>query len=297
MKQSDTRALTAAVLALIMWSGTPVANKVAVTHMGGLTAGVLRSLLAGAIALGVALAFRLPMPSSGRERVLLIMSGWASFAVWPALASVGVQKTTASHAAVIMAMIPIFTVLIAHLLERRLPKRGWWFGATAAFAATFALVTQRGAGSAASTRDASAQGDLIILAGCVVCAIGYVAGGKLSAKIGTMATTFWGLAAALVLLIPAFALVARQTAWAEVPARGWLGIAWMTGLSSLAGYALWFHALGKGGISKISTLQLAMPGVTIAAAALILNETITAPMLLVALVILAGTSWAHRHAR
>jgi drug/metabolite transporter (DMT)-like permease len=101
----------------------------------------------------------------------------------------------------------------------------------------------------------------------------------------------------LLLLVPAFGFVATETAWGEIPARGWLSIAWMTGLSSLAGYALWFYALGKGGISKISTLQLAMPGVTIAAAALILDEAVTVPMLVVAAVILAGTSWAHRHAR
>jgi drug/metabolite transporter (DMT)-like permease len=105
------------------------------------------------------------------------------------------------------------------------------------------------------------------------------------------------LSAASLVLIPVFLVIVKDTAWMEVPARGWAAIAWMTVLSSLAGYALWFHALGKGGISRISTLQLAMPGLTIAAAALVLNEAITVSMLVVAAVILAGTSWAHRHAR
>jgi drug/metabolite transporter (DMT)-like permease len=279
-----------------MWSGTPVANKVAVYYMSGLTAGVLRSMLAAAIAFVAAFVLRLPVPSGIRDRLLLIGSGAASFAVWPALASVGIARTTASHAAVIMAMIPILTALIAHLVDRRLPRAGWWFGATIAFAATALLVTASNPGAAPSRPSASLAGDLIVLAGCLVCAIGYVAGGKLAVKIGTTATTFWSLASALLLLLPLFSLIADDTAWTEIPTRGWLAIGWMTVLSSLAGYVLWFYALGVGGIARISSLQLASPAVTIAAAALILSEAITLQMVWITVVILAGTSWAHHNA-
>jgi len=297
MERSQKRAFGAAVLALTMWSGTPVANKIAVSYMSGLTAGVLRSMLAATIACIAALALRLPLPMSGKDRLLLIVSGAASFAVWPALASVGIARTTASHAAVITAMIPILTALIVHLLDRRLPRTGWWFGAVTAFVATAVLVAAQSPNSASAKPAADLTGDLIVLAGCLVCAIGYVTGGKLSAKIGTTATTLWSLASALLLLLPLFGLIANQTAWSAVPARGWLAIGWMTILSSLAGYALWFYALGKGGIAKISSLQLATPAVTIAAAAIILSEALTMQMIVVTAVIFAGTSWAHQHAR
>jgi drug/metabolite transporter (DMT)-like permease len=297
LERSQKRAFAAAVLALAMWSGTPVANKIAVSYMSGLTAGVLRSMLAAAIALVAALALRLPVPMGGRDRILLIASGAASFAIWPALASMGIARTTASHAAVIMAMIPILTALIAHLVDGRLPRAGWWFGAVTAFAATALLVIAANAGTASSTPSADIAGDLIVLAGCLVCAIGYVAGGKLSAKLGTTATTFWSLASALLLLIPLFGLIAKETAWTAIPVRGWLAIGWMTILSSLTGYVLWFYALGVGGIARISSLQLATPAVTIAAAALILREGITAQMAVITVVILTGTSWAHKNAR
>jgi len=291
-----TYGLGAAVLALALWSGTVIATKVAVAYMSGLTAGVLRSMLAGVVALVVALMFRLPRPSAGTDRFLLIASGLASFAVWPAVMSVGIERTTASHAAIIMAMIPVFTVLITHMVERRLPQPGWWLGAAAAFVATVILVMGQGSNSTSSVAGATVAGDLIILAGCMVCALGYVAGGKLSGKIGSVATTIWGLVVALFLLVPVFAFVAADTSWSDVPAEGWMAIGWMTILSSLAGYGLWFYALAKAGIAKIGSLQLALPAVTIVAAALVLGEAITTKIALTTAVIIAGTLWAHSRA-
>ena len=82
----------------------------------------------------------------------------------------------------------------------------------------------------------------------------------------------------------------------DLPAQAWMAIAWMVILSSLVGYGLWFYALGNGGISRIGTLQLAMPVVTIAAASLILGEVITIKIAFITTAIIAGTWWAHNNA-
>lgn len=295
-KQSpNDYAFAAAVLTLMMWSGTAIANKIAITFMDGLTVGVFRSMLAGIVALGVAMLSQLPRPEPGKKRLLLLISGLASFAAWPILMSLGIERTTTTHAAIIMAMIPVFTVLISSSVERQLPSRGWWVGAAAAFGATVILVLGQASTPNASSTGATVVGDLVVLAGCLVCAIGYVAGGKVSKDIGGLATTFWGLASALVVLVPVFALIASDTAWSDVTTKGWLAIGWMTVLSSLAGYGLWFYALGVGGIAKIGSLQLAMPVVTIVAAAVILGEAITLTIVVVTTIIVVGTGWAHRH--
>ncbi len=286
-------ALIAGLLALFMWSGTAIANKVAVQYMSGLTAGVTRSMIAGVIALAIVLIARLPRPSGLKDTLLLVFSGLASFAVWPMMISIGVVRTSASHAAIAMAMIPIFAVLGVHLTELRLPSIGWWFGAIIAFTATIMLVLLDSPASAAS--GASAVGDLIIIAGSLICAAGYVAGGKLSSKIGSPSVTFWGLASALIVLVPTFILVAPATPWSSLPAQAWLSLGWLAFLSSLVGYGLWFYALGVGGIARIGSLQLGMPVATIVAAALILDETITVEIALVTSFILFGTWWAHRH--
>lgn len=294
--RSAAPAFAAAGVALLLWSGTAIANKIAVNHMDDLSAGVLRSMIAGICALAFALLAKLPFPGTARERVLLIVSGLASFAFWPILLSLGIGRTTAGHAALIMATIPVFTVLIAALVERRRPQAGWGFGAAVAFAGTTAVVMGRGVSIEAFDDGSSIAGDLIILIGGVICAIGYVAGGKLSPKIGTAATTFWGLACALVVLVPTFAAIAGRTEWTTVPVAGWLAVGWMAFLSSLAGYALWFYALGRGGIARIGSLQLAMPVVTLFAAALVLHETLTPLLLVSCATIVVGTFVAQRNA-
>lgn len=283
----------AACLTLVLWSGTAIANKVAVGQMDALTAGVLRSLLAGVIAAVIAIGARLPLPRSPREWMLLAVSGFASFAAWPMLLSVGIGLTTANHAALIMAMIPVFTGLIAAAVDRRWPVPAWWLGVLVAAIGTFALVTQRSVVAAAEP-EATLLGDLVILSGVGICALGYVAGGKLSPVLGTKATTFWGLAAATTVLAPTLLLLLPRTDWSAVAAEGWLAIGYMTLMSSIVGYALWFWALGHGGIARIGTLQFAQPVLTLLLAVPILGESLTWPLLLSGAVILAGVAIAQR---
>jgi drug/metabolite transporter (DMT)-like permease len=290
-------ALLAGTGTLLIWSATPNANKIAIDYMSGLAAGVLRSIIAGALALVVALALRLPFPKRGRDRGLLALSGLASFAVWPVTFSIGLARTTAGHAALILATIPIFAVLLACAVVRRWPERGWWAGAAIAIAGAVFIVLDRSGSMAAVNAGASASGDLIVLAGAFVCAAGYVAGGRLAPRIGTSATTLWGLALALVLLVPVFVVqVAPATHWADIAVRGWLAMAWLALLSSLLAYALWFYALRHGGIGRISSLLLVEPAITLAIAAAVLGEPISLPLAIGCGVVVAGTYLAHRFA-
>lgn len=288
--------IAAAVFALLLWSGTAIANKIAVAYMDALTAGVMRSMLAGVIAAIIAVSLRLPFPTARRDIVVLLISGLTSFAVWPALLSVGIEHTTAGHAALIMALIPVFTVLIANVIKGHLPKLGWWIGSTVAIWGAALLIVSRFDSFDSISNNASLFGDFIVLLGAIACSIGYVAGGKLSRTLGTVATTFWGLATTLVVLIPLFGAIYYRTAWSHVPLEGWLALGWMTLLSSFAGYVLWFYALSHGGIRRISTLQLTMPIITLVSAVLILGEQLTLLLTLSCAVIISGTYLAHRSA-
>ena len=286
---------TAAGGALLLWSGTAIANKVAVGHMDPMTAGILRSMLAGFLGAGIGVAAKLPLPSTPRRWVLLAVSGVASFAVWPMMLSFGLGLTAANHAALVMALLPALTGLIALGLDRRMPHAAWWIGMGTALTGTFFLVFYRSGGTLL-TEEGGTAGDLVILAGTAVCALGYVAGGRLSQTIGTFATTFWGLAAALTVLVPAFLLRAGRTDWSAVGAPGWIAIAYLAVVSSIVGYAAWFWALGKGGIARIGSWQLVQPLLTVALAAVLLRERITVPLGLCAGAIVVGTAVAQRRA-
>jgi drug/metabolite transporter (DMT)-like permease len=196
-----------------------------------------------------------------------------------------------------MALIPIFTILIAAVVDGQKPRLVWWAGSATAVGGAAVLVIARSDSVQSVSDGSSVAGDLVILLGCVACSLGYVAGGKLSRRLGTVATTFWGLATTLIILIPLFVTLSHHTAWGNIPLEGWLALAWMTLLSSFAGYVLWFYALGRGGIRRIGTLQLAMPMLTLALAVLLLDEKLTTVLVISCAVILTGTYLAHRYAR
>lgn len=279
--------------AVVLWGGTAIANKIAVGQMDPMTAGVLRSMLAGGLAAAFAITARLPRPTTSSQWALLLTSGVASFAVWPMMLSLGLAWTTANHAALILAVTPAFTGMIGSALERRRLQPGWWAGVVVAFAGTTLLVFYRSSGSLLS-EGGGVLGDSILLVGTAICAFGYVTGARLSPVLGTWATTFWGLASALVVLVPVFALRWSLTDWAAVRATGWVAIGYLAVLSSIVGYAAWFWALGHGGIARIATFQLSQPVLTVALAAWLLGEAITIPLAFSAAAILAGTALAQR---
>ena len=89
-------------------------------------------------------------------------------------------------------------------------------------------------------------------------------------------------------------LLFPRTDWTAVAAPGWAAIAYMTFCSSIIGYAFWFWALGRGGISRIGVLQFAQPVLTLLFAVPILGEAITLPLVLSGAIIILGVAIAQR---
>ncbi|HZL96886.1 MAG TPA: DMT family transporter, partial [Vicinamibacterales bacterium] len=249
--------------------------------------GLLRSGLAGVACALLAWLWKLPFPATPTQRWWLAFSGVASFAVWPLLLSIGLGMTTANHAALIIATIPLFTGLIAAGIDRVRPGFAWLLGVAIALAGTAILVGVQVDGSAAVGNTA---GDLLILLGVFACAAGYVAGGTLAPAIGTLATTFWSLGSATLVLAPAIAVLWPRTDWASVSPGAWLAVGYMALFSSLIGYVAWFWALGRGGIARISAWQLGQPVLTVAFAAVLLGERLTLPLIAAGGAVLLGTA-------
>lgn len=291
---SEGAGLAAAVVALVFWGGTAIANRYAVEFADPVAVATLRSMLAGVIALIVSFLLKFKFPAGATDRIILIVSGLCSFAIWPLALSLGLARTTASHAALIMAILPVLTVLMASAISRILPRAAWWFGGALAFIATVVLIFYRGETPGSDDPGPALIGDLIILGGTVLCAVGYVAGARLTPKIGSFATTFWGLAIALPVTAPVFLIYQQATNWSTLPTSAWWAIAWLTLLSSLLGYVLWFFALGRDGIEKVGSLQLMMPVVTLVGAVVVLGEILTLPLIGLSALILLGTIIAHR---
>jgi drug/metabolite transporter (DMT)-like permease len=284
----------AAGVAVGLWAGTPIVTKIAVAEIEPVLVGMLRTVLPAFISIPLALALRIGLPAGWRHWGWLLVSALAGFVLFPILFTVGIRYTSASHAGLILAILPVFTGLMASGLERRWPGPLWWLGVAVAGAGTAALVGLRlgFAGGADSL-----LGDLVILAGGLCASAGYVSGARLS-QLGYSAwgTTFWGLAVGGLVLLPFLAIAAPSVDWGAVSMASWLCVAYLMLASSILGYVAWYWALARGGIGRVGLMQFAQPVGTLVLAALMLGEALTVPLVIVAVVILGGIYIARRGA-
>lgn len=284
--------LAAASFAVVAWGLTPAATKLAVGEIDPLTVGILRTVLAMAPGLPLALALRLPLPAGGRDWRLLAISAACGFVGFPLLFGIGVDLTTTAHAALIMAALPIFTGLFGAFVERRRPGRLWWRGAALALAGEVVLV---GARFGFEEPGASIEGDFLTLASCIVAAAGYVAGSRLSPRIGTWSTTFWGLSLGGLVLLPLLVIRLDATDWDAVTVIGWNAAGYLALFSTVLAYVCWYWALARGGTARIGSVQFAQPVVALGAAVTAMGEVMTVPLAVATIAILAGIAIARRN--
>lgn len=276
--------------AVLLWGGSPIATRLAVLGIDPLAVGLLRTLLAALLALPLALALRLKLPRGRRGWALMLGAALGSYVLFPILFSIGVRHTTASHAALVHASTPLFTGIIAALLERRWPGWWWWGGVAVAMVGEALLI---GLGRGFNEPGVTVKGDLIVFASCVAVAFGYVAGGSLSRSLGSLAVTFWGLVLAAVLTMPG-ALLLPSSGLIEASSAALGGLAYLVVISSVIGYIAWNWALAHGGIGRVGVLQFAQPVLTVLLAVLLLGESLTLSIVCSAAVILAGVAIAQR---
>ncbi|HKX09829.1 MAG TPA: DMT family transporter [Stellaceae bacterium] len=281
----------AAAVALLIWGATPMVTRIAVLEIDPAAVGILRTVLGAILALPLAFALRLSRPHGAAQWLQLLISALGGFVVFPVLFGLGVRHTSASHAALVLAVAPLFTGLIASAVERRAPSAMWWLGAGLAFAGEVALVVVR---SDVAGNDASLGGDLLVLVACVSAAAGYVAGARLAQKITTWAATFWGIGLGGAILLPLAAVRLGPQAWGSAGALGWSAIAYLALGATITGYICWYWALQRGGIARIGTTQFAQPLIALGFAVAVLHEPLTAPLILAALLIVAGVALAQR---
>jgi drug/metabolite transporter (DMT)-like permease len=278
--------ILAALAAVVLWGASPVAAKVAVADLSPLSVAVLRTVIGGALAVPVALALKVRWPAQRRLQLILLLSGFCGFVGFPLLFTFGVHLTSANHASMILAALPIFTGAIAMGWDRRRPTRIWILGSLIALVGEVVLIGGRTGGGAGSP---SVAGDALVLISNCFASLGYVAGGRLQqAGYPSTGTTFWGAAAMALVLAPIVPILGVRGDFAVTSVPAWSAIAYLAVVVTILGYVLWYWALGKGGIARVGLIQFLQPVSGVILAALLLGERISLSFLLASALVLFG---------
>jgi drug/metabolite transporter (DMT)-like permease len=288
------RVLFAGLIAVAIWGTSPVATKIAVSELPGLDVAILRTGLGGVLALVVAVGLRMPWPRSTRQWWLMLLASFAGLVAFPLTFTFGQALTSATHGALILALMPVMTGLYTMAWDRQFAARLWWIGCAVALAGTALLIVTATPGVSA-IQQSSVGGDLLILASTLCASLGYVAGGKLGqAGYASAPATFWGAAfmgVPLILIAAATGMIERAALASPSAQLSILNLA--VGIT-IIGYGLWYWALSRGGIAKVATLQFLQPITGLILAFVVLAEKPALVTLAATAVIIGGVALARR---
>jgi drug/metabolite transporter (DMT)-like permease len=282
---------SAAALAISLFALTPVTARISAAQLDAIDVGLLRVTVAGLIAAPVLIIFRLRPPQLQLDWMLLTFSAFGTFAAFPVLFVLGTQRTSAAHAALIMAAMPLFTLAIASGLDRRMPTRLCFVGIILALIGEAELVFLRD--YSVETQE-SAAGDLLVLCSCILCASGSATGARVTMNMNSWAATFWSMVLAAIALGPIAFVRLSAVQWAGIPPVALLALLHFTVGAGVFAFVAWFWSLARGGIGRIAVLQFMQPVLGVLFAWALLHDRLTPMIIICGSLIVTGviTAWA-----
>ncbi|PVW04436.1 EamA family transporter [Microbacterium sp. Gd 4-13] len=282
------RGLGWGMLGVTAFSFTVPLTHIAVEALPPVFVGAGRAVVAAVLAVIALVVTRQRRPSARQGARLAVVAAGVVVG-FPMLTSLALTSASASHGAVVIAVLPAATAVAAVVRGRERPSRSFWIAAALGAVAAIAFAALNGGAFA------PLQGsDLLLLAAVVAAAIGYAEGGMLARELGSWQTVSW----ALVLASPLMIVLTAGSAWAAAPVsappEAWLSLAYLSVVSMFLGFFAWYRGLAIGPMAQVSQVQLVQPVLTLAWAALILHEHITALTVIGGLAVIACAGIAVR---
>jgi drug/metabolite transporter (DMT)-like permease len=262
-------------------------TRVAVAGLSPLFIASGRAVLAAVLA-GLALtATRQRMPRGGQWPRLAVV-GAGVVVGFPLLTSYALTTASASHGAVVVALLPAATATMAALRGRERPPVSFWVVAAVGALAAMGFASAQGGGLGQLR-----WSDLLLFCAVVAAAIGYAEGGLLARELGPWQTVSWALVLCSPLML---VLTGVSVAHGPPTATGvqWAAFAYLGVVSMYLGFFAWYHGLAIGRMAQVSQVQLVQPVLSISWAALLLGESLTWTTVVGGLVVIACAGAAVR---
>jgi len=267
--------LVLGALGVLGFSFSLPATKLAVGDLDPWFVALGRAAVAGLLALAWLGAVRAPRPTAGQWWSLAVVA-FGVVLGFPVLTSLALATRPAGQSAVVIAVLPAMTAIMAVLRAGERPSPRFWVASGAGLAAALAFAVLRGAGELGTA-------DGLLFGAVVVCGLGYAEGAVLARRLGGAVTICWALVLSLPLTVPVAALSAGDL---SAGADAWAGFAYVSLVSMFLGFFAWYAGLARGGVARIGQVQLAQPVLTLGWAALVLGERIAVADLACAAIVL-----------
>lgn len=240
-----------------------------------------RAALAGILSIIVLVAMRAPRPERHQWKPLG-MAVLGNVIGYPLLLGYALRAVTASHAAVVTALLPLATAAIAAWVLHQRARLGFWvcamIGSGLVVAFSLLRAWQQGHGFGFE------WADLLLVGAVLAASFGYIYGAQVTPALGAERVICWVCVMALPVTLPGALLTwpSQPVAW-----TAWAGLAYVGVFSMWIAFFAWYRGLAMGGALRVSQAQLLQPFLSILAAVPLLGEPLDSVTLGFALAVVA----------
>ena len=280
------------LLGVVAFSFTVPFTRVAVGGLSPLFIGSGRAVIAALLAAAALAVTRQRLPTGAQWRRLAVVAGGVVVG-FPLLTSYALTTAPASHGAVVIALLPAATAVLAALRGKERPPPSFWVISAVGACAALVFASLQGGGFGRLH-----WSDLLLFGAVLAAAVGYAEGGLLARELGSWQTVSWALVLAAPLMI-ALTVVSTVRQLPSATSGEWAAFAYLGAVSMFLGFFAWYRGLAIGPMARVSQVQLVQPVLSILWAALLLREELTWPTLLggIAVIGCAGVAVRIRQSR
>jgi drug/metabolite transporter (DMT)-like permease len=275
------------LIVVVLWALNNVAIKFAVTDVAPLPYVVARFAIVLILVWAWIAVRRVPVRIASSDVPLLILVGVSGFAVFNALVTVGMTRTSAFSVALLMNLSPVFALVMARAVGLERPTPAQWLSVAVALTGVALFVGDKlhGDGFGLAT-----TGDLLGLLAAVAFAVYSFAARPITVRYGATVTTAWAVLIGLAAVAPWGIPAAIAQPWSTLSPAVWGAIVYAGAVAMLVGYSLWSWAVARRGMARTVPYLFLIPIGTGGFSVLLLGETFTAGKVAGAALVLLGTA-------
>ena len=257
------------ITVVVIWGFNFAVMKVMYRYFSPITFNAIRLLISSA-AMVLTLKARGESALPDRKDMRRVM--WLGFlgnTLYPFIFVLGLDRTKAGNAALLMALTPVFAFLIGVGMKKEQFSMGVLIGIILSLSGAAAIVLF---GRSQVSFSDSWQGDLLMIAAAIFWAWQSVESTRLLPKYGPIRLTVFAMTAGSAVLVPLSIPWLLSQDWRSVPLVGWLGLAYSALLSITYSYFIWAYAINTIGVAHTSVFNNVTPIVALFAGWLMLSE-------------------------
>ena len=284
MYKSKTFRYLLILLAVIFWGTSFVATKRVLAELDPVTIIALRLLLASILLLVIAIIakrkFTINLKNHGS---IFILACIAVFHLW--IQVTGLKYTTASNTGWIIGTAPIFMTLLAIIFFKE--KLSFVQG-TGILIAMFGLLLLIGKGDVTNIDLIQNKGDLLVLASAFTWGVYSMVNKKITLSYSPLMTILYLFIMMSIIIVPLNLSSAVIESVIHLSTIGWISVLFLGLFCSGIAYVIWAYSLRDLESAKVGAFLYFEPLITVAAAWILLQESITILMLISGIIITFG---------